>query len=88
MTYSQMASEAHLLAPADKLALVQFLLRDLQTVFGAPQASPSETSIALRMRIARQLYGALKPASGLTPGNDELRDEYTQYLVEKYEGHS
>lgn len=89
MTYMQMANEAHQLTPADKLALVQFLLRDLQTTFGTTQAhqtQPNGISIAARVQAARSLYGALKPAAGPTPSDDDVRESYTQYLIEKYQG--
>jgi hypothetical protein len=86
MTYMQMAHEAHRLIPADKWALVQFLLRDLQTTFGTTQTQPNGISIAARVQVARSLYGALRPAAGPTPSDDDVRESYTQHLIEKYQG--
>jgi len=85
MTYTQVVSDAKQLSAAEKLDLVEALLRDLrQTVL--PTVSEHKQTVEDKLRIVDQLGGSLKPLNGPIPTDDEIRDGYTEELLRKYLG--
>jgi hypothetical protein len=78
MAYREIVSEAKRLPLHEQLQLVEEILRGMrETAWSA--ARPK------RRRIVpfRQLRGALKP-DGPLPADAELKDAYTDHLLEKY----
>jgi hypothetical protein len=77
MVYREIVSEVKRLPLHEQLLLVEELLRDMrQTV--QPAAQPKRR----RVIPFSQLRGALKP-DGPLPTDAELRDAYTDHLLEK-----
>lgn len=78
MGYREVMSEVKRLPLHEQLRLVEELLRGMRQT-AQPAARPK------RRRVVPfgQLRGALKP-EGLPPNDAELRDAYTEHLVEKY----
>ena len=82
MTYAQVINEARQLSPAEKLDLVEALLRDLRQ--SMKEASQPPLSIEDKLHIVDQLGGFLKPESGAALTDDDIRDGYTDQLIRKY----
>jgi len=78
MAYREIVSEAKRLPLHEQLQLVEEILRGMRET-ARPAARPK------RRRIVpfRQLRGALKP-DGPLPIDAELKEAYTDHLVEKY----
>lgn len=74
MTYEQVVAEAMRLPARERLRLLEVIAASLQTERPAPlpRGVPAE-----------RLHGILKP-DGPMPTDEELMDDYVQYLIEKY----
>ena len=86
MTYAQVFNEAKQLTPAEKLDLVEALLRDLRqnTAPAEPSAGRPALTVEEKLRIVNQLHGILKPEHGEMPSDGDIRDAYTEDLIRKY----
>jgi hypothetical protein len=74
MTYQKLLTEIGQLPLDERLALLEALTHSLRTELRpAPRGGAS----------ADQVRGLLKPAGPL-PTDDELKDDYIRYLIEKY----
>jgi hypothetical protein len=73
-TYTEVVDKVKRLSQAEKLALLHMLADSLHK--DAPHKKRKQT--------LKSLYGALQPPKGRIPTNDELKQDYTNYLVEKY----
>jgi hypothetical protein len=78
MVYREIVSEVKRLPLHEQLLLVEELLRDMRQT-----AQPPARSKRRRIVPFKQLRGALKP-DGSLPTDAELRDAYTEHLLEKY----
>jgi hypothetical protein len=88
MTYVQLVHETLRLTPSEKFALVEYLLRDLRSAVEtqpAPAPTP-ELSEAEKLKLVEELGGVLRPKEGNAPTDEDLRNDYTRYLIEKYLG--
>lgn len=74
MSYQEMVSEIRQLSPQDRLSLLEELTRLLRQDLAGP---------GLKGSPAVQVRGMLKP-KGPLPSAEELGDDYTRYLIEKY----
>ena len=74
MTYAQVVTQVKRMSQAEKLALMKVLADTL-----ADDATSTK-----RKRTLKHLYGALRPKSGRTPSNKQIRKDYVNYLIEKY----
>lgn len=94
MTQQQFLEEIRKLSIAERIALIEAIFRivreDLKMSSGNVAISGGETSEAnvqeereRKIAAARRLRGALK-TSGDPPSDEELKDDYTNYLIEKY----
>ena len=78
MAYREIVSEAKRLPLHEQLQLVEEILRGVRET-ARPAARPKRRRIVPFV----QLRGALKP-EGRLPTSAELKDAYTDHLVEKY----
>ena len=78
MAYREIVSEAKRLPLHEQLQLVEEILRGMRET-----ARPAGRSKRKRIVPFVQLRGALKP-QGPLPSDAELKDAYTDHLVEKY----
>jgi hypothetical protein len=94
MTQQQVLEEIKKLSVRERIALIEAISRslreDLEMNGRDVPASDEETPDAAgqnerarRMAAVQRLRGVLK-TSGQTPSDEELRDDYTDYLLEKY----
>ena len=94
MTRQQFLEEIKQLSVAERIALIEAISRslreDLEMSSENAPASDGENPEAdvqsereRRMDAVRRLRGILK-TSGDVPSDEELKDEYTSYLTEKY----
>jgi hypothetical protein len=74
MTYAEVVTQVKRMSQAEKLALMKVLADMLALDLPAPA----------RKRTIQYLYGALRPKTGRIPSNKKLRQEYHDYLIEKY----
>lgn len=72
--YTEVVSKVKRMSQAEKLALLRVLADSLN----------QETPKAKRRHTLKSLYGALRPKDGTIPTDDELKESYLNYLVEKY----
>ena len=72
--YSEVVNKVKWLSQTEKLALLRVLADSLS------QESPK----ARRKHTLKSLYGALRPTDGRIPTDDELKQDYVNYLSEKY----
>ena len=94
MTRQQFLEEIKQLSIAERIALIEAIFRslreELEMSSGDPALSGGETpedniqeERERRMAAVRRLRGILK-TSGNPPSDEELKDDYTNYLIEKY----
>ena len=94
MTRQQFLEEIKQLSVAERIALIEAISRslreDLEMNSGNAPASDGENPVAdvqdereRRMDAVRRLRGILK-TSGDAPSDEALKDDYTNYLTEKY----
>lgn len=74
MTYQALAREVVRLPLTERLALLEFVTRSVREELAPRQDGPS--SLAGILGIGR--------SDGTTPTDDELRESYADYLIEKY----
>jgi dihydroneopterin aldolase len=74
MTYEQLIEEIKQLSTEERLELLEAISRSLREEL---QARKQRESIASR------LYGIAKP-DGPPPSDEEIKEDYTRYLTEKY----
>lgn len=72
--YTEVVSKVKRMSQAEKLALLRVLADSLT------QEAPK----AKRKHTLKSLYGALRPKDGRIPTDDELKQDYVNYLAEKY----
>jgi hypothetical protein len=73
--YTEVVSKVQRMSQAEKLALLRVLTDSLN----------QETPKMKRKHTLKALYGALRPKDGRVPTDDELKQDYANYLAEKYE---
>jgi len=78
MVYREIVSEAKRLPLHEQLQLVEELLRDMRQITTKPVRARRKRVIPFK-----ELRGALK-TEGPLPTDDELKNVYTEHLVEKY----
>ena len=94
MTQQQFLEEIKQLSIAERIALIEAIFRslreDLETNSEDAALSGGETPEAniqeereRKMAAVRRLRGAFK-TSGNPPSDEELKEDYTNYLIEKY----
>jgi vacuolar-type H+-ATPase subunit D/Vma8 len=94
MTQQQFLEEIKQLSIAERITLIEAIFRslreELETSGGNAAISGVETPEASiqeererKMAAVRRLRGVLK-TSGNPPSDEELKDDYTNYLIEKY----
>ena len=76
MTLQEILPELRRLSLDERLILLEALTRSVREDFSAPQK-------ALDVVPFVTLRGALKP-NGPMPTDEELKDDYVDYLIEKY----
>lgn len=74
MTYQKLVTEIQRLSVSEQLALLEVLTRSLRN-----ELQPRAGSISS----AKRVRGMLKP-DGPLPSDDELKNDYTNYLIQKY----
>jgi hypothetical protein len=72
--YTEVVSKVQRMSQAEKLALLRVLTDSLN----------QETPKTKRKHTLKALYGALRPKDGRIPTDDELKQDYVNYLAEKY----
>ncbi len=78
MEYGEIMKAAKRLPMGEQLQLVEELLRGIrQSAAKAPRGKQRQVKPFIELR------GALKP-EGPLPTDDEITDEYTRHLIEKY----
>ncbi len=78
MEYREIVSAAKRLSMGEQLQLVEELLRSIrQSAAKTPRGKRRHVKPFLELR------GALRP-EGPLPTDDEIADEYTRHLIEKY----
>ncbi len=75
MTYTELITEVQYLSRKERFSLMQFLRQSLQKE--VPNSKANEKSSLLDMQ------GFLQPV-GAMPTDEELKEDYTTYLTEKY----
>lgn len=75
MTYTELITEVQYLSRKERFSLIQFLKQSLQT--DEQNGRANRTSSLLDMQ------GFLQPV-GVMPTDEELKEDYTTYLTEKY----
>ncbi len=73
--YTEVVSKVKRMSQAEKLALLRVLADSLN------QDSPTTK----RKQTLKSLYGSLRPKDGRIPTDEELKQDYVNYLVEKYQ---
>ena len=73
--YSEVVSKLKYMSQAEKLALMKVLADSLN----------QEVPKTRRKQSLKSLYGALRPKEGRIPTDDELKQDYTDYLAKKYQ---
>ena len=76
MDYAEVVVEVKRLSQAEKIALLK-VLADSLNEGSQPKAERKHT--------LKMLYGALRPADGRIPTDEEIKEEYIQHLVKKYQ---
>ena len=72
--YSEVVSKVKRMSQAEKVALLRVLADSLNQEAPKPK----------RKHTLKSLYGSLRPKDGHIPGDDELKQDYGNYLAEKY----
>ena len=72
--YTQVVRQVKKMSQTEKIALLKVLADSLD------QEAPK----ARRKHTLKSLYGALRPKDGRVPTDDELKQDYSSYLAEKY----
>ncbi len=72
--YTEVVRKVKKMSQTEKIALLKVLADSLD------QEAPK----AKRKHTLASLYGALRPKDGRVPSDDELKQDYTNYLAEKY----
>ena len=76
MLYTEVVTQIKKLSLAEKLALLKVL---------ADSLASEETDTKERKRSLTAMYGVLHPDDGRIPTDEELKEEYIAYLLEKYQ---
>ena len=88
MTYAQVTDEVRRLTLAEKLALVDVLLRDLRKAMMAPASEPSASTqtptVEDKLRVVDDLAGSLRTGDGAALTDDAIADAYTDDLMRKH----
>jgi hypothetical protein len=74
MTYVEVLETAKKLSPAQRRLLIEAIARSLEEEKATPPKRPSSLA---------RVRGMLK-VNGAPPSDDELSDDYTEYLIKKY----
>ena len=72
--YTEVVNKVKRMSQAEKLALLRLLADSLD----------QEVPKTKRKHTLNSLYGALRPKDGRIPTDDELKQDYTNYLAKKY----
>ena len=72
--YTEVVGKVKRMSQAEKLALLRVLADSLN--LEAPKTKRKHT--------LKALYGALRPKDGHIPTDEELKQDYRNYLAEKY----
>ncbi len=71
---TEVVNKVQRMSQAEKLALLRVLADSLN----------QETLKTKRKHTLKTLYGVLRPKDGRIPTDDELKQDYINYLAEKY----
>lgn len=74
MTYQELVASVKKLPPEERLSLMEVLAQSLKVDMALQGERPSSLS---------RVRGMLK-GEGPPPSDDELKNDYTEYLIEKY----
>jgi hypothetical protein len=72
--YTEVVRKVKKMSQTEKIALLKVLADSLD----------QETPKSKRKHTLKSLYGALRPKDGRIPTDHELKQDYTNYLAEKY----
>ncbi len=86
MTYAEVMDQVRQLSPTERILLVETILRWMRAEFA--QLKTQDYIEAKRQQLqsippAELVRGMLKP-EGPPPTDEELREDYTNYLMRKY----
>ena len=84
MTQQQLVQEFKSYPKAKKSVIVSELLRILGDDLEETSRNGDELSIEERVEIARSLSGIAAAEGESPPTDEEIREDYTNYLAEKY----
>ncbi|HEX8847679.1 MAG TPA: hypothetical protein VF791_23760 [Pyrinomonadaceae bacterium] len=92
MTQQQFEDEIRRLSIEDRIALIEAISRSLredmktrggETATPEKEMSAAENEHERRIAAVRRLRGIIK-FEGAPPSDEELKEDYTKYLIEKY----
>ena len=86
MTYTEVMAQVRQLSPAERIMLVEAIMRWMREEFD--QLETRDRAEGRRKRLqaippAELVRGMLKP-EGPSPTDEEIREDYTNYLIRKY----
>ena len=84
MTQRQLVQESKSYPKAKKSVVVSELLRILADDLEETSQNNDELSIEERVEIVRSLSGIAAVEGKTPPTDEEIREDYTNYLLEKY----
>ncbi len=95
LSYDELVKELKQRSLPEQLSLLEELAHSVKAVLvSSPlvsQAKPTEpvdTTVRAESAISHEattsLFGLFKPEPGSAPSDEEIREDYTNYLVEKY----
>ena len=84
MTQQQFVQEFKTYPKAQKSVVISELLRILADDLEEPSRNDAELSIEERVEIVRSLSGIAAIEGKTPPTDEEIKEDYTNYLVEKY----
>ena len=77
MLNTQLVQEIEKLPLKDRLTLLEFLAHSVQKEIRENAGKPGQSLLP-------RVLGALKPTAGLPPDDHMLKEEYAEYLIQKY----
>jgi hypothetical protein len=84
MTYTEVLTEIKKLSLAERVLLMETLAHWMSEELAQAGLLEKRPRRLREIPPASALRGIGKPAHGSTPTDDEIREEYTNYLVKKY----
>ncbi|MDQ2746118.1 MAG: hypothetical protein M3T96_02540 [Acidobacteriota bacterium] len=84
MTQQQFVQEFKTYPKAQKSIVIRQLLRIFENDLEAETRNDNELSAEKKMAIVENLYGIAAVEGKTPPTDEEIREDYTNYLSEKY----